>query len=59
VSKEGSKKKDLKKKPEYPILIRAGMHLHLRSRKMVQYIGFPKRLLELVRIFTARLMMAR
>jgi hypothetical protein len=31
----------------------------LRSRKMVQYNGFPSRLLELVRIFTARLMMAR
>ncbi len=29
------------------------------SRKMVQYNGFPSRLLELVRIFTVRLMMAR
>ena len=40
-----------------PTLIRAGMHL--RSRKMVEYNGFPNRLLELVRIFTVRLMMAR
>ncbi len=37
--------------------IRTGMHL--RSRKMVQYNGFPNRLLELVRIFTVRLMMTR
>ncbi len=43
--------------PQHPILIRAG--IHLRSRKMVQYNGFPKRLLELVRIFTSRLMMTR
>ncbi len=39
------------------ILIRSGMHLC--SRKMVQYNGFPNRLLALVRIFTDRLMMTR
>ncbi len=37
--------------------MRAGMHL--RTRKMVQYNGFPNRLLELVKIFTVRLMMVR
>ncbi len=40
-----------------PTLIRSGMYL--RRRKMVQYNGFPSRLSELVRIFTARLMMTR
>ena len=43
--------------PWRPTLIRSGMHL--RSRKMVQYNEFPNRLLELVRIFTSMLMMAR
>ena len=33
--------------------------MHLRSRKMVPYNGFPNRLLELVRIFTVKLMMTR
>ncbi len=41
--------------PRRPTLIRSGMHLC--SRKMVQYNEFPNRLLELVRIFTSRLMM--
>jgi hypothetical protein len=42
---------------ERRILMWAGMNLG--NRKMVQYNGFPNRFLELVRIFTVRLMMAR
>ena len=33
--------------------------MYLCNRKMVQFNGFPNRLLELVRIFTVRLMMTR
>jgi hypothetical protein len=56
--KKHTKKLEIRENPvKHPILRRAGMHL--RSRKMVQDNGFPNRLLDLVRIFTVRLVMSR